>query len=113
MPNLEILNDTIVTIPIQTQDAEGGVVSPPPGDTFTAVSSLPNSLGASVVGSSLVLTPLVQASPGITVTVSDADGLAQAVQICDIVPDLSPKNVVLDIAGETTTSQPVPPNPGP
>jgi hypothetical protein len=118
MPNLEILNDTIVTIPIQTQDAEGVVVAPPTGDTFTVVSSLPNSLGATIGADSngnptLVLTPLVQASPGITVTVSDADGLTQAVQICDIVADLTPKNVVLDVAAETTTPQPVPQNPGP
>ena len=118
LPNLEILNDTVVTIPIQTQDAEGSVVPAPSGDTFTVVSSLQGSLGAAISADSsgnptLVLTPLVQASPGITITVSDADGLAQAVQICDIVPDLTPKNIVLDIAGETTTSQPVPGNPGP
>jgi hypothetical protein len=113
MPNLEIANDTVVTIPIQTQDAGGQVVPPQSGDTFTAVSSLPASLGVAVNGANLVLTPLVQASPGISVTVSDADGLTQAVQLCDIVPDLSPKNIVLDLAGETTTSQPVPPNPGP
>src|ERR1700677_2197843 len=63
MPNLEILNDTVVTIPIQTQDSAGVVVAPPTGDTFTAVSSLPNSLGAAVVvdangNPDLVLTPL-------------------------------------------------------
>lgn len=118
VPNLEILNDTVVTIPIQTQDAAGQVVPAPPGDTFTAASSLTASLGAAIAADAngnptLVLTPLVQASPGITVTVSDADGLTQAVQICDIVADLTPKNVVLDIAAETTTPQPVPGAPGP
>lgn len=113
MPNLEILNDTVVTIPIQTQDAEGVVVPAPSGDIFTAASSAPNSLGAAISGTNLVLTPLVQASPGITVTVTDSSGLVSATQVCDIVADLTPKNIVLDIAAETTAPQPVPTNPGP
>ena len=118
MPNLELLNDTVVTIPIQTQEAAGQVVPAPAGDTFTVVSSNSASLGAAIAADAsgnptLVLTPLVQASPGITVTVSDADGLVQAVQLCDIVADLTPTNVVLDIADETTSPQPVPTNPGP
>lgn len=117
MPNLEVLNDTVVTIPIQTQDAEGVVVPPKTGDTFSAASSS-SSLGVAVAADTsgnptLVLTPLVQASPGITVTVSDADGLPQVTLVCDIVPDLTPSNIVLDVAGETTAPQPVPTNPGP
>ena len=117
MPNLEILNDTIVTIPIQTQDAGGQVVPPPAGAVFTAASSSP-SLGAAIAADAsgnptLVLTPLVVASPNITVTVSDSSGQAAATQVCDIVEDLTPTNIVLDTAAETTTPQPVPTNPGP
>jgi hypothetical protein len=118
MPNLELLNDTVATIPIQTQDSAGVVVPPKAGDTFTAVSSLPASLGVAVTpdasgNPTLVLTPLVQASPGISVVISDADGLPQITQLVDIVPDLTPTNIVLNVAGETTTPQAVPPNPGP
>jgi hypothetical protein len=116
MPNYELMDDTIATVPIQTTNDVGVVEPPPTGDTFTAVSSLPASLGVSVVTSpvlALVLTPLVQASPGITVTVSDSAGLKVATQLVDIVTDTTPTNVILDLAGATTVSQPVPSAPGP
>lgn len=116
MPNYELLNDTIATIPVQTTNSAGVVEPPPTGDTFTAVSSLPASLGVSIITApalSLVLTPLVQASPGITVTVSDSAGLKVATQLVDIVADATPTNVILDLADATTVAQPVPTAPGP
>lgn len=117
LPNFEIQDDTVATIPIQVEDSAGVVVPPTSGDTFTAISSTP-SLGVSVGADSsgnptLILTPTVQASPNITVTVSDADGLTAATLVCDIVPDLSPKTVFIDVAGATTAPQPPPSNPGP
>lgn len=118
MPNYELSNDTIATIPIMTTDAGGTVVPAPVGDKFTVVSSNPTSLSASIGQTStgnpaVVLTPLVQASPGLSITVSDSAGLAQDTQLVDIVQDVSPKNVVLDLADATTTTQPTPTAPGP
>ena len=97
----------------QTTDAPGIVVPATPGDVFSVVSSNPASLGAAIGATAagtpaVVLTPLVQASPGLTITVSDADGLQQWVQIVDIVQDVAPRNVVLDLADATTVPQAVP-----
>jgi hypothetical protein len=125
MPNFELANDTIATIPILTPDGEGGFVPPPAGDTFSVASSNPASLGAAIGtvtttegnavagGPAVVLTPLVQASPGLTVTVTDSAGLTAWTQTVDIVADLSPKSIVLDVADATQTSQAVPTAPGP
>lgn len=118
MPNFELNSDAVYTIPILTTNVAGTVEPAPAGDTFSVTSSAPASLGASIGktaagGPAVVLTPLVRASPSITVTVSDSAGLVQAVQICDIVVDVTPTNVVLDIADATHTAQPTPTNPGP
>lgn len=118
MPNFELPNDEVVTITIKTTTSSGSVVPVPSGDTFTATSSNPASLGVAVGtdasgAPAIVLTPLVQASPGLTVTVADSSGLAQASQIVDIVADVTPANVVLDLADATHTSQAVPTNAGP
>ena len=118
MPNFELNNDDVYTIPIQTTNA-GGVLEPAPaGDTFSvSANSNPAALAAQIVsipsGAALQLTPLVQASPNISVTVSDSAGLVAATQVFDIIQDAAPKNIVLDLADATTTSQPVPTNPGP
>jgi hypothetical protein len=118
MPNFELNNDAVYTIPIETTNASGVVEPAPAGDVFSVTASNPTSLQAAIGttaagGPAVVLTPLVQASPNITVTVSDSAGLVQAVQICDIVVDVSPTNVVLDIADATHVSQSVPTAPGP
>ena len=118
MPNFELPNDEVVTIPIETTNQAGVVEPVPAGDVFTVTSSLPNSLGAAIGttaagGPAVVLTPLVQASPGITITVSDSAGLAQYVQIVDIVADVTDTNIILDVADATHTSQPVPAATGP
>lgn len=112
MANYELANDEVATIPILTKDSAGDVVPPPAGDTFTATSSSA-SLGAAVNGASLVLTPMVKASPNITVSVADKSGLIMATLIVDIVPDMTPTNIVLDTADATLASQPVPTAPGP
>ncbi len=118
MPNFELLDDKVVTIPILTQTASGTTEPPPAGDVFTALSSNTGSLNA-VIGTTaagapaLVLNALVAASPGLTVTVSDSAGLVVATQIVDIVDDNTPTNVVLDLANAVSTSQPAPTAPGP
>jgi hypothetical protein len=117
MPNFELPNDEVVTIGIQTTNSAGAVEPVPTGDVFTVASSSPSlgvAIGATAAGNpAIVLTPLVQASPGITVTVSDSAGLKLATQVIDIVPDVTPANIVLDVADATHTTQPVPTAPGP
>lgn len=118
MANFEIKNDEVVSVPIKTTNAAGVVEPMTAGDTFTATSDHPDSLGVAISADGagnplLVLTPLVQASAGITVTVADADGLASAIQLVDIVQDVTPTNVVLDLADATHANQAVPSNPGP
>lgn len=118
MPNFELNSDAVYTIPILTTNSAGTVEPAPAGDVFSVTSSAPASLAAGIGktaagGPAVVLTPLVQASPSITVTVSNSAGLVQAVQICDIVVDVAPTNVVLDIADATHVLQPTPSNPGP
>lgn len=118
MANFELPNDQVATILIKATNS-GGVTEPvPTGDTFTALSSNAASLGAAIGADgsgnpAVVLTPLVRVSPGITVTVSDSAGLAQASIIVDIVEDVTPANLVLDVADATHVSQPVPTAPGP
>lgn len=118
MADFPLANDSIATIPIVTADAAGDFVSPPKGDTFSAVSSNPASLTAAIGttatgGPAVVLTPLVQVSPGLTVTVTDSAGLMQFVLTVDIAADVAPKTIALDIAHATTVAQPVPTAPGP
>jgi len=118
MPNFEVMNDAVYTVTIKTTNSAGTVEPTPAGDVFTAVSSNPASLrvavGTDAAGNpAVVMTPLVQASPGLTVTVSDSSGLAQFVQIVDIVADVADTNIILDVADATHVSQPVPTAPGP
>jgi len=118
MPNYELPNDEIDTITIKTQNAAGTTEPVPTGDVFSVTSSKPASLGTAVGtdkggNPAIVLTPLVQVSPGITVTVSDTAGLKVATLVVDIVQDVTPSNIVLDTADATHVSQPVPASPGP
>lgn len=118
VPNIQLANDTIETITIVTTDAAGATVAAPAGDVFTVVSSNPASLTAAIGtdksgAPAVVLTPLVQVSPGLTFTVTDSAGLASDAQGVDIVADLAPKAIGLDIADATTVAQAVPTAPGP
>ena len=118
MPNYELASDEIATITIKTTDAAGGVEAVPEDDVFKVVSSNPTSLGAAIgkdIGGNpaVILTPLVKFSPNITITVSDSAGLTQAVQIVDVVVDITPKNIILDLVDATLKSQPTPTAPGP
>jgi hypothetical protein len=117
MPNYELPNDEISTITIKTTDSGGDVEAVDPTDVFTVVSSSPSltaAIGTDASGNpAIVLTPMVKASPNISVTVSDSKGLIQCVQLVDIVPDVKPTNVILDLADATTVSQSVPAAPGP
>jgi hypothetical protein len=118
MPNYELPNDEVDTITIKTQNAAGATEPVPTGDVFSVASDKPASLGTAVGkdaggNPAIVLTPLVQVSPGIAVTVSDTAGLKVATLIVDIVQDVTPTNIVLDTADATHVAQPVPTAPGP
>lgn len=118
MPNYELPNDEVDTITIKTQNSVGTTEPIPTGDVFSVTSDKPASLGTTIGkdaggNPAVVLTPLVQVSPGITVTVSDTAGLKVATLVVDIVQDVTPTNIVLDTADATHVSQPVPTSPGP
>jgi hypothetical protein len=113
MANLEILNDTVVTVPIMIVDDEGNPVLPPPSDVFTPVSSdltkLEATIGATATGSqALILKPLVRGWVNGSVVVSDSAGLQTVTQGIDIVEDFSPSKLTLDVDHVTTTHQDVP-----
>jgi hypothetical protein len=117
MPNFELASDEVATATILVRDAGGDIVAAPAGDTFSVASSSPSlgvAIGADVKGApAVVMTPLVVASPGIQVTVSDSAGLAQFIQVVDIVADTKPVALGLDLANVSETSQPTPTAPGP
>lgn len=118
MPNYELPNDEVDTITIKTQNTAGVTEPVPTGDVFSVASDKPTSLGAAIGtdksgNPAIVLTPLVQVSPGINVTVSDTAGLKMATLVVDIVQDVTPTNIVLDTADATHVLQPVPISPGP
>ena len=118
MANYELPNDEVDTITIKTQDASGATVPVPTGDVFSVSSDSPAALntviGTDAAGNpALVINGLVQVHPNITVTVKDSAGLTAATLIVDIVADVTPTNIVLDLAAATHVAQPVPTNPGP
>lgn len=118
MANFELPNDQVVTVTIKATNSAGVTEPIPSGDTFTATSSNPTSLGVAIGADAagnpaLILTPLVQNSPGLAVTVADSAGLAKASLLVDVVDDVTPANLVLDVADATHVSQPVPTATGP
>lgn len=119
MANRQIYNDKVTVIPLNAVlQATQAATTWPSGTSLTATSSKPLSLSASIssVGSNatLVLTPLVQASTGISVTVS-SPGLVGVSELFDIVSDPNLVQILIDsnAADQTTTQQAVPANPGP
>jgi hypothetical protein len=109
----ELKNINIATISILTIDAAGDKVPPISGDVFSVVSSDPTkmtaAMGVDATGNpAIVLTPLVRLAPGLTATVSDTSALTSDVQIVDIVNDVTPAAVSLDLASATFATQPMP-----
>lgn len=111
--NFELPNDEILTITVKATNTAGAFEPIPAGDTFTATSSDPTSINA-VMGTdafgnvAVLVNALKQAASGVTVTVTDATGLTAASQVFDVVADVTPTALVLDIADATHTPQPVP-----
>lgn len=118
MANFELANDQVTTVPIHTANSAGVMEPAPAGDLFHAVSSNLASLNAVIGadatgGPAVVMNALVQGSPGITVTVTDDAGLQSFVLTVDIVADLTPTAIMLDVGGATHVAQPVPAAVGP
>ncbi len=120
--NFQLYNDKVWTFPLKSQNALGVSTALPGTANPAAVSSNPASLGAAIIatgpptggitGYSLVLTPKVQASPGLTATVSNV-GMAPVIFAVDIVADPNLLSVMVDTVGDTTTAQNIPTAPGP
>jgi hypothetical protein len=117
MANFEINDDWVVTATIKTTNSAGDTEPVPPGDVFSVSSSSPSlgvAIGTDASGNpAVVMTPMVQASPAITVTVGDSAGLTAFSFVVDIVPDVTPTNIVVDLADATHITQPTPTAPGP
>lgn len=122
--NFQVQDDKVYTITILVDDGAGNPVTAPAGDTFTSIAthadgsdasaSLGLVIGADANGNAAVVaTPLVAASPNITITTKDATGLKPDVTVVDISTDTTPVNVALDLAHAATTPQAVPTAPGP
>jgi hypothetical protein len=114
--NFELPNDSVWTFPIVTMTALGTFEPVPAGDVPTVTSSNPVSMTAVASAAApwtCTVTPLVQLSPGLTVTVADSAGLAPNTYTIDIVADVTPTNVGLDMTAGTHVAQPVPAAPGP
>ncbi len=112
--NIKLPNDVVRRIPITVLDAGGDVVAAGAGDKFSVVVSDTVSLAGSIgtmsddSSAALILNALVPLATGISITVSDAQGLATFEGTVDIVADLRPTTISLDLADAVDTTQPVP-----
>jgi hypothetical protein len=115
--NFQLANDTVADILITDTNDSGAIVAAVPGDVYSVVSGDPSSLGA-VIGKmpsgpfmgapSLRVNALVKLKPGITATVSDADGLKSFIETIDIVESVTPTAISLDLTNVVLTPQAVP-----
>ena len=116
MADFVINNDQIATAAIRVANSAGSIVPAPSSDVFVAASSS-TSLGVEISTKNgnpvVVMTPMVQASPDITVTVNDSAGLKLDSFVVDIVPNPTPYGIQVDLANSTYVTQAVPTAPGP
>lgn len=110
-----LLNTNVDRIPIMGVDAAGDLVALPTGRTPTLKNSDPDSLHAIVDGTDLVLNAVVDTASDIVIEVDD--GTLQPFMLhVDIVEDVTPTSVGLNLTAVTHTTQdrPVPaPTPAP
>ena len=122
--NYQLQDDTVAFFPLQTLDEAGNPVAPQAGDTFTVALTPPTGASPTAVTAAIgvmpgttnpavVLTPGVQNSPGWAFTVSDADGLPALTEGFDIVADIAPKRIAVNVADVVTQAQTAPTAPGP
>jgi hypothetical protein len=107
MPNMELANDDIMTIPIMGRDAAGDPVPLPPGRTPTIVCSDPASMNAVITATSYTLNALVPTASNITIEIDDGT-LTPEITVLDIVADVTATSVVSQFSAATHAVQPVP-----
>lgn len=114
MANYSLANDDVQTIPIMGKDAAGDLVALPAGRTPTLVNSDPASLNAVINGTDLVINALVDTASNITVEIDDGT-LQPFMFVIDIVEDVAPTSVALDLSSVTHAPQarPTPATPAP
>lgn len=112
MANFQAYNDKVWTLPIKCFNPTTSVTTAafPSGTAFTVTSSLPNSLSVAFSGNDntawIVLTPKVQASPGISVTVAGTNMVSQTLLV-DVVADPAAQNQVsIDTSSSDVTTAP-------
>lgn len=107
MANYTLQNDSIDRIPIMGMDSAGDLVALPPGRTPTLKNSDENSLHAIIDGNDLVINALVDTATDIVVEIDDGT-LKPFMFHIDIVEDVEPTSVALNLTAITHTSQPRP-----
>lgn len=122
MANFQLYNDKVWTLPVKCFNPNTSTTTAgfPSGTTVTAASSLPNSLGVAMSGNIstgiwMVLTPKVQVSPGITITLTGTN-MPTTTFLVDVADDPAAQNqMVVDTtpADITTVTQSVPTASGP
>jgi hypothetical protein len=124
MANIELKNDVVEWIPIWTVNSVGTLELAPAGDVFSVAMGAPASQSGSgaplnavigvmpsgdMVGAvALGLNALNKVAAGIPITVSDSAGLTVYTNLVDIVADVTPTAVTLDLPGAVMVPQPVP-----
>jgi hypothetical protein len=118
--DLTFNSDRIATIAIQCLNnaSPPAVVACPSSDTFTVASSMPASLTAAYASvlnvPSVVLTPKVQASPSINVTLTDSAGLvAKTINVALTYDPATPVALGMNLSTVTYSTQLTPTAPGP
>lgn len=107
MANYQLMNDSVDRIPIMGMDGAGDLVALPSGSTPTLKNSDPASLNAIIDGNDLVINALVDTASNITVEIDDGT-LKPFSFVLDIVEDVEPTSVALNLTAVTHTSQPRP-----
>jgi hypothetical protein len=109
MANIQLPNDVVRRYTIHANDVAGDPVALPPGRTPTLVNSAPTELHAVIDtdGVSLLVNALVNTATGISVEIDDGT-LTPFTMVFDIVEDLAPTSVVVDLTKFTDTAQPRP-----
>lgn len=107
MANYQLMNDSVDRIPIMGMDTAGDLVALPPGRTPTLKNSDENSLHAIIDGNDLVINALVDTATDIVVEIDDGT-LKPFMFHIDIVEDVEPTSVALNLTAVTHTSQPRP-----
>jgi hypothetical protein len=113
--NFQVLDDLVYTFQLTCVNQSGASVSCPTGTTWTATCSSATACNARANGNTLIITPLVKASPGLVATVTSNNSVTTATLTFDIVTDPNLLSTFVNTApgAYSTVGQPVPTASGP